>query len=407
MTLSSNETSCPEKRLLVCCSRTQVNPAIAEDIRNLVGGSIDWDFLFEQAAENSVTPLLCRQLSSIAADIVEPAQLQRLTEFARANAMRALSLTAELVKILGEFQFRGILGVPYKGPILAVQAYRDLALREFEDLDVVVRQRDVAKANDAMISLGYRPKVSGLISGKAESIVPAEYMYIHEDEARRVMVEIHSERTMRHFPVALDLDDLVSRLVPVSVGGHELLTFAPEDTFVLLCVHGSKHLWERLSWIADIAAFVEAHRGLQWDKIFRLAQVLRANRMVAISLALALRLFDVRLPHDVFESVWSDAKANSIAVQIERNLLARQTFEFGAFALFHRRRQMLDSFFRGWRYSFRLATLPSEDDAVALRLPSLLKPLYPALRPFRLLRKYGFASAPVSRESFASKKASN
>jgi len=407
MTLSSNEFSCPEKRLPVCCSRTQVNSAIAEEIRDLIRGPIDWDFLLLQAAEQSVTPLLCRQLSSVAADLVEPAQLQRLTELTRVNTMRSLVLTAELVRIMDRFASEGIQAVPYKGPILAVQAYGDLALREFEDLDIVVRQRDVAKANDAMISLGYRSKISGLFSGNAESIVPAEYMYIHGDEAQRMMVEIHSERTMRHFPLPLDLDDLMSRLVPVSVGGHVFFTFAPEETFVLLCVHGSKHFWKRLSWIADIAGFVEAHRDLQWNKIFRLAQVLRANRMVAISLALVLRLFDAPLPLDVFESVRPDAEANSLAAQIERNLLARQPVEFGALTLFLLRRQMLDSFFRGWRYSLRLATLPSEDDAVALRLPSLLKPLYLALRPFRLLRKYGFANAPVSRESFASKKASN
>jgi len=407
MTLSSNEASCPEKRLLAYCSRTQVNPAIAKEIRELVRGPIDWDFLLLQAAEHSVTPQISRQLSSVAAEIVEPDHLQRLTELTRVNTMRALSLTAELVKLMAEFRSRGIPAVPYKGPVLAAQVYGDLALREFEDLDIVVRQRDVAKANDAMVSLGYHPKTSGLFSGKAESIVPAEYMYIHGDEARRILVEIHSERTMRHFPLPLDLDDLMGRLVPVAVGGHELLTFAPEDMFVLLCVHGSKHFWKRLSWIADIAAFVEAHRDLQWNKIFRLAQVLRANRMVAISLALALRLFDVPLPRDVLESVRSDAMANSIAAQSENNLLSRQPVEFGALALFRLRRQMLDSFFRGWRYSIRLATLPSEDDADAMRLPSLLKPLYPALRPFRLLRKYGFASAPVSQESFAGKKASN
>ena len=407
MALSPNKASFPEMRLLVCCAHPQLQPAVAEEIRNLSRGPIDWDVLLSKAAEHSVTSPLCRRLPAAAGDLIELARIEQLKEIERAIAMRALVHAAELVRIMNQFRSEGIQAIPYKGPVLAVQAYGDVGFREFEDLDIVLRDRDIPAANDAMTSLGYNPKFPALSSGTPASIVPAEYMYIHQDESRQLLVELHTERTLRHLPLRLDLDDFASRLVPVSIGGHELLTFAPEDTFVLLCIHCSKHFWDRLVWIADIAAFAHSHAALDWDLIFRRAQSLRANRMVAISLELALRLFDLPLPRDVDARVRCDSVAKSIAAEIERRLLARQPDELGAVARFHLRRHMLEGFGEGWRYSLRLATLPSDDDWSAVKLPPFLAPLYPALRPFRLLRKYGAAGGNSPRESFASRKASN
>lgn len=369
-----------------------MQPAIADEIRNLARGAIDWDFLLLEAADQSVTPLLCRQLPAAATDLLEPARIERLKEIARANAMRALLLTAELVAIMNQFRSEGIQAIPYKGPVLAAQAYGDVTLREFEDLDIVLRQRDMAKANKIVTAFGYRPKYPWILSADAAaSLVPGEYNY--RDEPRRMMVELHTERTLRHFPLPPDLDDLASRLVPVSVGGHDLLTFAPEDMLVLLCIHGSKDFWERLSWIADVAEFVQANPQLDWDQCLRRAQAWRAQRMLIVGLALAIRLFNLSLPSEILSRVRADSVADCVASQVERRLLARQRRDLGGVGRFNFRRHMLEDTLAGWSYSLRLATVPSEDDWSMVRLPNLLAPLYIALRPLRLLRKYGVSDA--------------
>ena len=373
-----------------------MQPTMAEEIRTLVTGPIDWDFLLREAADYSVTPLLCRQLLAVAADLVAPSRIQRMNEIMRANAMRNLVLTAELFTILNLFRSEGISAIPYKGPVLAAQAYGDVALRDFEDLDIILRQRDMAKANEIMTSLGYRPKYPWILSAEATaSLVPGEYNY--RDEPRRMMIELHTERTLRHFPLPPDLDDLASRLVPVSVGGRDLLTFSPDDMLLLLCIHGSKDFWERLSWIADVAEFVQAYPALNWDVCLRRAQSWRAQRMLNVGLALAVRFFNPQLPLEISSRVRADSAAQSVASQVERRLLARQRPELGGAGRFNFRRLMLEDVFAGWRYSLRLATVPSEDDWSMMRLPNPLAPLYVALRPLRLLRKYGVSDANAQR----------
>jgi hypothetical protein len=390
-----SQTACPEKRLLVYCSRTKMQPAIAEEIRKLAAGSLDWNFLLAEAAENSVTPLLAHQLLACAGDLLAPSHLKPLKDAARANAARSLMLAAALIKITDALRSEGIQAIPYKGPILAAQAYGDVALREFDDLDIILRQRDMPKANDIMTALGFRPKFPWVLSpGAAAALVPGEYNY--HDEDRSLLVELHTEFTLRHFPVPPDLDYLAQRLVPVALSGHDICTFAPEDGLPILCIHGSKDFWERISWIADIAEMVQSHPRLDWDQVFSCAESLHAQRMLHLGLALAADLLDAPLPDAVLSCVRNDRIAAALASDIQHRFLRRESPRLGAAGRFLFRRRMITSVLAGWRYAMRLAVVPAKEDWAMMRLPRALAPLYFALRPLRLLRKYGFTGARSS-----------
>ena len=158
------ETLAPETRLLVCCARVRVNPETASDIRALVLGDLDWDALLGGAARHAVAPLLGRQLLTVAADVIPANQISRMNEANRVNTLRCLQLTAALVEILRLFQAEGIAALPYKGPILAAQAYGDLSMRQFDDIDIVVPQREMAKAQEIVLGLGYTAKFRGCFS---------------------------------------------------------------------------------------------------------------------------------------------------------------------------------------------------------------------------------------------------
>ena len=277
--------------------------------------------------------------------------------------------------------------MPYKGPVLAVQAYGDVALREFEDLDIILGQRDMASVNEIAKNLGYRPQHAWVFdSDRRSAVVPGEYDY--RDQARGMVVEFHTELTLRHFPVRPDLDEMSRRLVPVMLSGHEIRTFAPEDMLPLLCIHGSKDFWERISWIADISEFVRSHPKLDWETVFLRANALRAGRMLRLGLSLAAKLLSAPLPEEVSASVRSDSVAEVVASEIVQRHLARETRERGAGERFQFRRRMVAGAIAGWRYSLRLATLPADEDSAAMRLPRQLAPLYALMRPFRLLRQY-------------------
>jgi Uncharacterised nucleotidyltransferase len=396
MAPSSSSTVCPEKRLLVCCARTEMPPAVAEEICCTAAGPLDWKYLFREAAENSVTPLLARHLR-LCVPNAPARELQALNDAARANVARSLVLTGELIHLLDVFRSADIQAIPYKGPVLAAQAYGDLSLREFGDLDIVMRQRDIIAAHKMMVSLGFCTPSMGRFSADESAIVPGEYSY--RDETRGLIVELHTERTLRHFPVAPDLDLLAARTAPVLLAGREVRTFAAEEGLTLLSVHGSKDLWERLSWVVDIAEMIRAHPGLDWDLAFRFARSVEAERMLDLALLLSVQLLDARIPAEVSTHIRRDRTTVALAQEFQRRLLARTWSPFGSAARFNLRRRMVAGNGAGLAYALGLAFTPTQDDWSSLHLPRSLVALYVLLRPIRLFRKYGMSSNRSSRPS--------
>lgn len=388
----------PEKQLLVCCCRTRLDSQTAADIRRLLSLPLDWNFLIAEAASNSITPLLSRNVSLAAPGAVPPACLAELKERARKSAIHSLLLSAELIRVLDAFAAAEIQVIPYKGPVVAAQAYGDIALREFEDLDLVLRQRDIATANAVLVRLGYTPQFPPIFApGGRASLVPGEYDY--RDAERHILVELHTERTLRHFPTPPDLDAVARRLVTIDLSGHQVHTFSPEDSLVFLCVHGSKDFWERLLWVADVAELISSHPQVMWESVYACADSVGAKRMLHLGLALADEMFGIEIPSAIRSRIRSDRAVERILAQIVARLLSGTGTLIGAGATFAYRRQMVPGALEGWRYSIRLATAPAAEDWHAFRLPRALAPFYAVLRPLRLLRKYsasGAAPAPPS-----------
>jgi hypothetical protein len=380
---------CLEKQLLVSCARTRIIPAIADRIREIIARPLDWDLVLSEATENSVGPLLDLNLRTVASDSVPAAATERLKIACRANTVRCLFLAAELHKILEMFRSAGIMAIPYKGPVLAEQAYGNLTLRDFDDLDIIVPQRDLPKAHEVMLGLDYRARFPWILSKNSKAaLVPGEYHY--RDEARRAVVELHTELTLRHFPVTPDIDRFAQRMVKVIVAGQEVTTFAPEDLLPVLCVHGSKDFWERILWIADVAELIERPTELNWDAAFRTAETLRVERMLHLGLALADDLLQAPMPEEIRKRVRGDREAISVARELGERTLGPYVRGVSTRARLRFRRRMVPGMLAGWRYSLRLAVIPAEEDWEMVQLPAPLAPLYLALRPLRLLCKYGF-----------------
>jgi hypothetical protein len=66
-------------------------------------------------------------------------------------------LAMHLVQLFAEFEQQRIPCLALKGPAVAMAAYGDLSLRQYEDIDIMVHTEDVAKAVEMLMAGGFQP----------------------------------------------------------------------------------------------------------------------------------------------------------------------------------------------------------------------------------------------------------
>jgi Uncharacterised nucleotidyltransferase/Methyltransferase domain len=380
----------PETELLLACARTRLEGNGVEHVRELAQGPLDWIRLLELGARHGVVALLYNQLNAVFPEAIPREWARTLRESLKNSARRNVLLAAQLFQILDDFAAEGILAIPYKGPALAAQAYGNLALRRFVDLDIAVRQRDVARASELVRTEGFRAEwdSSQATNGFAAQI-PGQYFFEHTEDGS--IVELHTERTLRYFPIPLDLDELAGRLATVRIGGREIRTLGIEDSLTILSVHAAKHFWERLMWVCDVAELLRTPRGVDWQRAQAGARRLGAERMFYLGLCLAHELLDAPLPDEVWGRANAIPAVRRMAKQVRQRLFEESRVEPGMVERLATRWQMRGGLWSGACYSLRLATTPTEADWSAARLRGPFTSAYRLLRPLRLMRTYGLA----------------
>jgi len=380
-----------EQEIVLCSARGLIDPAAKARVRVLVGRGLNWREAAANATRHRMVPVLCEAIAAFGPDLIpSTADQQILSDALRESAANALELTAELLRLYRLFQAAQIPLIPYKGPVLGALAYGDFGKRDYVDLDFALQQRFIPQAVELLHSAGYRPAFDAQEGHAGRgAFVPGQYSF--EPRGRRTHVEIHTERTLRYFPVPLDFQDMESRLIGVEIAGEILRTFSVEDTLVMLCVHGAKHFWERLGWIFDVAKLITVQR-VDWALLLQTAVKMKSTRLVLLGLHLAHDLFGASVPESVLQQACKDSNVQELAQKVYEQYAGVSDPSAGVWARAAFRLRSRDGFGQGLRHMLRLVLSPTESDRETVRLPRSLAPLYWLVRPWRLVGEHGLSS---------------
>jgi hypothetical protein len=337
------------------------------------------------AEEHGVLAHLAKRLHELDENLV-PAKIRRtLLERHRAQVFSTLRMTAELFRLLELFAAKDIPALVVKGPVLAMQAYGDPTMRSYGDLDLLVRQRDIRRATESLQATGYQAAVPlrAIDAGK----IPGQYLFSKPDA--KLIVELHNDFTLRYFPRRLPIEDFFARQIRVCLDGYEAPALSVEDELVLICIHGAKHLWERLIWIADVAALVTRQTGIDWARASASARAVRAEHLLHTGLRLAADVLHAHLPEDISAPVRQDAVAAKLVAAILCWLPAAGYAPPGLFQRAAFRLRMRGGGVSAPAYLLRLSLTPTEEDWEPGATEKRHGFLDALRRPFRLARKYG------------------
>lgn len=373
----------PELRLLLACARGEAAP---REIHAALEGPLDWALTLRLAEWHGLRPLLHRHLSAIAPARVPRPVMVELWAAAEAIARANRAAAAELARIAEHFEARAIRFLAYKGPLLALDAYGDVALREFFDLDLLVPVADLRAAKAALVERGYRPEPL-LTPAAEEALIAARPRYnLGLRSPAGLLVELHW-KSDADFPVEGSGAAWWDAAARTRVGTVAARVFTPEELLLVLCIHGAKHRWESLGWLVDVAELLRRGPALDWDAIARRARGLRCARRVGAGLALARDLLGADLPHGARACV--DTGAEALAGRLGPSILAAAPEIPPQLQALRLSLAMHESVRLRVRHALETVFHPTLAEWLRWPLPRSLFGLYPALRVWRLAAKYG------------------
>jgi len=350
-----------EASLLITCLR-----GLPLDVRC----DMDWPAFQRLAEENGVLLLAYKQLLASVVDMPP-----HFRDAARESRAAIDSLGAELEVLLLDFARYGIEVMPLKGPALALTLYNDAALRQSNDLDLLVRQGDFTMAEALLFDCGFA------------ALGPASE---HDRRFLRgdLLVELHfALASPRFFP--FDIDGIWSRSRRADFRGKPASAMSKNDLVLYLCAHGLKHGFSRLIWILDLSRALEGWEPGDYQELMRQAQLQNLQPWLLIGCEVVRTMFPQQFPNALDAATNASPAARERARRATARLFSEDieatVNDYRGFYL-----QAEPNPLKRWRYRLRYLA-PTYTDYLWARRHRINPGLTVLLRPLRLLERYGLS----------------
>ena len=384
----------PEAQTLLACARLDLTDADRDGLAQALAPGLDWGRLTDLAERHGLRPLLYRHLDAEAPEQVPRQTVVDLWTHHERRALTNRLMAEELLRILGALEQAGIPALPYKGPVLAASLHGDLALREFGDLDILLRPQQVLAAKALLQAHGYRPLYDLKPAVEAAFLASrAQYHLVMVHGVSSISVELHW-MTDPDFPVErIDDEQWWAGLDQIAVAGGRVRCFSNRELMLVLCLHGSKHHWTGLGWLVDVAELARRQSRADWDWILARAKAMACERRLALGLHLAGEWLGARLPLDVQRHAAAVSAVPELAHKLSATWFTREHHSWGPVSRLRLDLKLDDRGGLRLRHLANVLFTPSLAEWSAWPLPRVLHFLYLPLRLVRLLWKYGTKSA--------------
>jgi Uncharacterised nucleotidyltransferase len=379
--LSVGENLSPAFRVLLACGRA----AIRADDWSLhvdLPSKLPREFI-DQARLHGLTAIAhrCFEVSGN-----YPHDVQKvLQKEAVASVVESLEQVRAFKAAAASFEKTGIPWLCVKGPVAAETLYDEPSLRPFSDIDILIHPSDFEAACASLMQSGYRPYFDMPLSW--QELFFRQQSTLIVENAGSGNIDLQWELLPMKYSFSLAMNDLWARAELRNIYGIRVKTPGAHDTLVFLCLHAAKHEWERLIWLADIAALITRSDRLDWDALVNDLEHTSRKTPLHVSLMLVQSLFGVDLPTKISNRVNSDAKAVKLCKERIRRWQQEppKSSPWPWKSLFYHSMSVAADRAQWW-HDVLLRPTPLEWKAV--RLPFSCRGAYYAIRPFRLMWKH-------------------
>lgn len=368
----------PEIKLIIECCKLSQNSDFIESNITLIK---DWDDFLSLAYSHGIFPLIYKTLKNYTQI---PVEIQNTMKYINMNIVKQnMLMTSELLKVTKFLEENGIEAISFKGPVLSQMAYGDVVSRQYCDLDILINKNDLLRTVNLFLENNYI------------NILPLEIIsnniclntikdFTVENKTSKLNIEIHWNLFETKYDLAFRKLDIL-KSSNILINQNKIRTISNETLLIYLCLHGSKHAWERIEWISDIDRFIR-NNELDFSEI---DEFLNDNSLL-LGLYLSYILFDTPLDKKYIEKI-KDKKIKTLSKKVLEIMIDKRYQEDEFYRnkkIFYFQIFLYEKLFEKINFFISTFFKISAEDCQTFHLKEKYKFLYIFLRPFRIARKY-------------------
>ena len=380
------------KFIIICCKVELSKDEIAFIEKQLL--TMNREELIDLSLRHGVLPLVYKTLKSLfESHSLDETLVQSLLDELKTHyiriAQRNMLMSAELIQIIKLLNTHTIDALAFKGPTLAQMAYGDITLRQYGDIDILIKDKDKARMLSLLIENGYIPEIA-LKEETIDTFLNAVNVIAFYKKSTGIRIEIHWELLSKNYAIHWHEPILWEKEEFIQINRINIPVLPVEQQLLYISAHSAKHLFERIEWICDIDRSVRSNPNMDWAYLLDEADKLGIRRMLLLGLSLSQDLFGLILPIEIKESIYKDKNIPILISKISAINFEASTQKEKNYSTFGLLWSMRENLSDKLRFSFSGLFAAKFDDFVFIQLPRNLAFMYPLVRPYRLIRKYLF-----------------
>ena len=269
-----------------------------EALNNLITLIHDWDSLSETIIKNGYGPLLHRKLPLLSNAILIPKSVKSKLQQAYFKTLGRNMLLYEVYqKAAIALKANNISLLVLKGAYLAEKLYGDIGLRQFSDIDILIKEEDGEQAQTVLKDIGFSSDDYPMAEFLRNNVGFEHYPQLVYNG---VAIELHVRLSRPGERYEILTDNVWENAQIISLNGLEVKVPDLTDVLIHTCVHLHKHFQRgqiQFTGFNDIVNLLDIEADkINWKEISERCELYNCEKIVFKYLLLVSGYYRISLP---------------------------------------------------------------------------------------------------------------
>ena len=300
-----------EDLLIRLCAQANLDQESKDQIKEHLHSDLNWSYFLQKSRNEYVCGILYKTFLAypdLGADI-PPWFFGELKKAYNSILGRNILVLKKLEQIIGLFNRQGIDSLIFKGIALGQLVYGDIGKRATGDVDILVKKRDLEKADSILKRSGYSTPFDikdfvGLPFNRYRnsflySNLKATPKYIHLYYHFINFLPYHVKVIK-----GVDMDRIWKDSKQIELGDVKTRTFSVYHQMIFLCMHALHHSPKALIRLCDINELIDLNKGnIDWQKFAKEAFDFGLDKHLYYILYAISKIFKANIPQDTLKTL--------------------------------------------------------------------------------------------------------